>query len=156
MTRPFRPQPWILNMWLWPWPLAYFWKTLNIGHNFFILWKKAFIFGTCVSLWQGLSNGTKNFEHVTLTVTFYLLLKNFNIGHNFFILWDRSFHIWHVCSIWRGLFNCTINFEHVTLTVTFDLLLKNFNIGHNFFILRDRAFIFGVCVPYDKAFLTVT
>ena len=46
----------------------------------------------------------------------------------------------------------TLNFEHVTLTVTFGLLLKNFNIGHNFFILWDKAFIFGMCVPYDKAF----
>ena len=31
-----------------------------------------------------------NFEHVTLTVTFDLLLKNFNIGHNFFILRDGA------------------------------------------------------------------
>ena len=45
-----------------------------------------------------------------------------------------------------------INLEHVTLTVTFDLLLKNFNIGNNFYILWDKALIFGMCVPYDKAF----
>ena len=45
-----------------------------------------------------------------------------------------------------------INFELVTLTVTFDLLMKNFNIGHNFFIVRDMAFVFGMYVPYDKAF----
>ena len=32
-----------------------------------------------------------NFELVTLTVTFDLLLKNFNIGHNFFIVRDRAF-----------------------------------------------------------------
>ena len=32
------------------------------------------------SLWQGLSNGTINFEHVTLTVTFDLLFKHFNIA----------------------------------------------------------------------------
>ena len=25
------------------------------------------------------------------------------------------------------------------------------NIGYDFFILRDGAFIFGICVPYDKA-----
>ena len=48
-----------------------------------------------------------------------------------------------------------MSFEHVNLNMTFDLLLKNFNIGYNFFILRDRAFIFGMCVPCDKAFLTV-
>ena len=47
-------------------------------------------------------------------------------------------------------FDSTINFEHVT----FDLLLKNLNIVHIFFILRDRAFIFGMLVPYDKAFPT--
>ena len=43
------------------------------------------------SLWQDFSNGTLNFELVTLTVTFDLLLKNFNIGHNFFIVRDRAF-----------------------------------------------------------------
>ena len=32
-----------------------------------------------------------NFEHVTLTVTFGLLLKKNNIGHNFFILKDWVF-----------------------------------------------------------------
>ena len=40
------------------------------------------------SLWHGFYDGTINFEHVTLTVTFDLLLKNFNISHNFFILRD--------------------------------------------------------------------
>ena len=42
--------------------------------------------------------------------------------------------------------------EHLNLTVTFDLLLKEFNIGHYLFVLRDRAFIFGMVVPYNKAF----
>ena len=46
----------------------------------------------------------------------------------------------------------TCDLEHVTLTVTFDLLLKNFVISHNILILRDKAFIFGKCVPFDKAF----
>ena len=32
-----------------------------------------------------------NFELVTLTVTFDLLLKNFNICHIFFIVRDRAF-----------------------------------------------------------------
>ena len=39
--------------------------------------------------------------------------------------------------------------------MTFDLLLTIFNIDYDFFILRDRAFIFGICVPCDKAFPTV-
>ena len=43
----------------------------------------------------------------------------------------------------------------MTLTVTINLLLINFNIGHNFFILKDGDFIFGMCIPYIKAFLMV-
>ena len=40
-----------------------------------------------------LSFGTINFEHVTFTVTFDLLLKKktFNIGHHIFILRDGAF-----------------------------------------------------------------
>ena len=53
-------------------------------------------------------------------------------------------------------FSIVTNFERVTLTVTFDLLLIFFIISDNFFILRDKAFIFGQCVPYDKAFSMVT
>ena len=46
----------------------------------------------CVPLlWQYLSGGTIDFEHVTLTVTFDLLLKKFIIGHNFLILKDKAF-----------------------------------------------------------------
>ena len=49
-------------------------KNFKIGHNFFIIWDKAFIFGMCVPYDKALSNGTVNFEHVTLTVTFALTL----------------------------------------------------------------------------------
>ena len=48
------------------------------------------------TLWQDLSDVTINFEHVTLTGTFDLLLKNFNVGYNFFILWDKAF-IFDMC-----------------------------------------------------------
>ena len=27
-------EPWILNMWSWPWPLTYFWKTLTLAITF--------------------------------------------------------------------------------------------------------------------------
>ena len=37
------------------------------------------------------SDSIINFENVTLTVTFDLLLKIFIIGHNFFIQRDRAF-----------------------------------------------------------------
>ena len=86
-----------------------------------------------------------NFEHVTLTVTFDLLLKNFIISRNFLILRDRAFVL--------GMCVPCDNFEHVTLT--FDLLLKNFIISRNFLILRDRAFVLGMCVSCDKALQTV-
>ena len=43
------------------------------------------------SILQGLADGTMNFENVTLTVTFDLLLKNINIGHNFSIIRDSAF-----------------------------------------------------------------
>ena len=39
--------------------------------------------------------------------------------------------------------------------MTFDLLFQNFNIGNNLFVPKDRALIFGMCVPYDKAFAMV-
>ena len=35
------------------------------------------------SLWQNLSNGTINFEHMTLAFTFDLILKNYTITNNF-------------------------------------------------------------------------
>ena len=127
------------------------------------------------TLWQGLSNGTINFELVTLTVTFDLLLKNFNICHKFFILWDKAFifgscvpydeafpMVQYILSVWPWpwpltYFSKTLTsaitflsweighsnlayvflmtrpfrqypkFWHVSLNVTFDLLLKNFN-----------------------------
>ena len=62
-----------------------------------------------------------------------------DIGDNSFVLRDRAFHIWHACSLWQGKLDVK-------------LLLKNFNIGHNSFVLRGRAFIFGIRVPYDKAY----
>ena len=39
--------------------------------------------------------------------------------------------------------------------MTFDQILKKVNNGHNSFMLRGRAFMFGMGIPYDKAFQTV-
>ena len=44
----FPTVPYILNLWSWLWPLTYFWKNFNIGHNFFIAKDRAFLFGMCV------------------------------------------------------------------------------------------------------------
>ena len=46
-----------------------------------------------LSLWEGLSNGTINFEGVTLTLIFDLLL---NIGHNCLTVRDQTF-IFGIC-----------------------------------------------------------
>jgi hypothetical protein len=48
------------------------------------------------SLWQDISIGTNNFDHVTLTLKFNPLFKNFNIGHIFWMASDRAF-IFHMC-----------------------------------------------------------
>ena len=43
------------------------------------------------SRWQDLSDGNIYFEHVTLTATFDLHLKNFNSAHNFITIRRRAF-----------------------------------------------------------------
>ena len=40
---------------------------------------------------QDLSDGIKYFEHVTLNVTFGILLKNLYIAYNFLTIRDRAF-----------------------------------------------------------------
>ena len=40
-------------------------------------------------------------------------------------------------------------------SVRLSVRLSHFWFAYNFFNLRDRAFIFGMCVPYDKAFQMV-
>ena len=86
--------PYILNLWSWPWPLTYFWKTLTLA----ITYPKIYgihIWHVC-SLWQGLSDSSILFQHVTLTVTYNLLLKNFNIGgHSSLVVRGRAF----ICGI---------------------------------------------------------
>ena len=84
------------------------------------------------TLWQDLSNGTINFELVTLTVTFDLLLKNFNIGHNFFIVRDRAFifGMWipydktfptepFILNMWPWPWPLTYFWKTLTLAITF-------------------------------------
>ena len=51
------------------------------------------------SLWQDLSVHTRNFDLVTLTLTFDLLLKKLNLGHNFWTKsdWALILHIYIPC-----------------------------------------------------------
>ena len=99
------------------------------------------------SLRQGLSSGTVNFEHVTLTVTFLLLFKNFHISRNLLVLRDRAF-----------IFGIDVPYDKVFLrvpkifTCDLDIIL---NIGHNFLTVIDWVSIFGICVPYFQTFTMV-
>ena len=71
------------------------------------------------SFWQGLSFGNLNFQRVTFTVIFDLLL---NIGQNFHTVRDWAF-IFGMCSLCPYLSNGTKDFKHVTLTVNFDFCI---------------------------------
>ena len=85
-----------------------------------------------------------NFDHVTLTVTYDLHLKNVNSAHNFLTVRHRAFILGKCVLYDKDLSGGTTNFDHVTLTVTFDLHLKNFNSARNFPTITDRAFIFNI------------
>ena len=124
------------------------------------------------SLWQSLSNGTINFERVTLTVTFDLLFKNFNITpanlHNvlrgpswlcqyssFMLLGSNDWDITFLSCLIICLFMLEVQFLcpriewlgaycfcPVCLFVC--LPVVNFNIRYNFWAVRDRSFICGM------------
>ena len=84
------------------------------------------------------------FDLVTLTLKFYLLLKNFNIGHNLNTIKGGAF-IFHMCIPYDKTFHMYHAFDLVTLTLKFDLILKNFNIGHNLNTIRGGGSYF-TCV----------
>ena len=100
------------------------------------------------SLWQDLSDGTINLDHVNFTVTFDLHLENFlshsRFADNFFTLKDRAFIFCKcMCSLWQDLSDGTINFDHMTLT--FDLHLENSTL-HITFLPLDIGLSYLACV----------
>ena len=64
------------------------------------------------SLWQDLSVHTKNFDLVTLTLTFDILLKKLNLGLNFWTKSDLALKL-HIYSLWQDLSNDTNIFDVV-------------------------------------------
>ena len=105
-----------------------------------------------------LSVGTKNFELVTLTLIFDILLKkNFTLVITFEPREIRLSYYTCVLLVARPFcwYQFTKNFELVTLTLIFDLLLKKHNLGHNFWTKRDMAFILHMCITCSKTFLLV-
>ena len=85
------------------------------------------------SLWQDLSVRTKNFDLVTLTLTFDLLLKKLNLGYTFWTKRDKVFLV-QVCipcgktflsipkilTLWPWPWLSTYFWKNLTLTITFD------------------------------------
>ena len=150
----FPTVPWILSMWPWAWPLTYFWKNFNIGHNFFIIRDRAFILGMCVpydktfpsepwilNMWPWPWPLAYFWKTLTLAITF----LSFEIKISYLacvFLMTRPFQWYH--KFWT----CDPDRD---LLPTFEKL----NIGYNFFILWDKAFIFGMSVLYDEAFSIV-
>jgi hypothetical protein len=105
-------------------------KNFNIGHIFWMVSDRAFIFHMC-SLCQDLSIGTKVFDLVTLK--FDPLFKNFNIGHIFWMVSGRAF-IFHMCipydknflmvqkflTLWPWPWSLTHFLKTLTLAISFE------------------------------------
>ena len=153
-------------------------KTCNIGHNFFTLRERSFIFGICDPY-------DKNFPTVPWILNMWpwawpltYFWKNFNIGHNFFIIRDRAFILgmcvpydktfpsepwilnmwpWPLTYFWKTL-TSAITFlarrdecpESYCRTPGVGVVHKNFNLAS--WTTIGRAFIFHMCIPCDKTF----
>ena len=72
-------------------------KNFNIGHNFWIVSDRAFIFHICNSCDKTFSLIPKFLDFVTMALTFDLLFLNFNIVNNFWLVRDRAF-IFYMCN----------------------------------------------------------
>ena len=109
------------------------------------------------SLWQDLSVDTTIFDFVTLTLTFYLLLKKLNFGQNFWIKRDRAFIFHnHMC------ISCGKTFLSIPKFLTSwpwpwlsTYFWKKLNLGNNFWTKRDMTFIFHMCISCGKTFLSI-
>ena len=103
MTRPFT---WYHNLWLWPWSLTYFWKTLTLARTF----KPEVIelsYCICVFLVTRHFKWYHSFLPCNLDLEVWLV-KNFNLGHAFQTRNNRAF-ILHMC------FPCDRTFHMVPL-----------------------------------------
>ena len=74
--------------------LSHFW----FAYNFFTFRSRTFIFGMCVPYDNTFPDGTIDFEHVTLTVTFDLHWENFvchtfGLPYNFFTFRGRASYL---------------------------------------------------------------
>ena len=98
LDKTFLSIPKILTLWPWPWLLTYFSKNWTLAITF-ISKETRLSYYICGFLWQDLSVNTKNFDPVTLTWAFDLLLKKLNLGHQFWTKRDKAFilHLLILC-----------------------------------------------------------
>ena len=97
----------------------------------------------------------KNFDFVTLTLTFDLLLKKNSTLATTFEPKEIGLSYFTCVFLVAKLPVGTKFFYLVTLALTFDLLLKKLNLDHNFWSKSDRALILHKCIPCDKTFLSI-
>ena len=139
----FLSVPKTLTLWPWPWLLTYFWKNLTLAITFEPQEIRLHIIGMC-SLWQDLSVGTKNFDLVTLTLTFDVLLKKLNLGYDFWTKRNKAF-ILQVC------IPCGKTFLFIPKILTLwpwpwllTYFWKKLNLDHNFWTKSDKALILHI------------
>ena len=126
-------------------------ENFNLGHNFWTITGRAFIFLMCIpcdktfstvpkvlTSWPCLWPLTYIYKTLTLVITFEL----FEIGPLYF-----------TCVFLITIpFNWYQTFHLLTFTVTFDLYLENLNLSQNFKTVTGRAFIFLMCIACAKTF----
>ena len=143
-----RPFCWYQQFW--PWLLTYFWKKLNLGHNFWTKGDRAFILHMCIicgltfmfvpkmlTLWPWPWLLTYFWKDLTLAITF----EPREIGLSYYtcvlfvawpFCWYQQFWPWLLTYFWKKL-----------------------NLGHNFWTKGDRAFILHMCIICGLTFMFV-
>ena len=108
-------------------------SKLNLGYNFWTVRDKAFILHMWIPYDKAFSVGTKNFDLVTLTLTFDLLFKKLNLSYNFWTKRGKAFilHMWvpydmtflfvpKILTLWPWPWLLTYFSRNLTLAITFE------------------------------------
>jgi hypothetical protein len=164
--------PWVpncLTMWPWPWCLTYLLKTLTLAITFkwYVLGRRYF---TWVFLVTRSFNGYQNFDIVTLTLVFDLLVENFNLVYNIWMVSTRALIFrmsvpcdktipwvptdltlwpwpWYLTYLLACRDDCPESYCHdhgVGVGISVTPQWKNFNLGYIFWTIRDRMLIFHI------------
>jgi hypothetical protein len=141
--------PKFLTLWSWTWSLTHFSKTLPLAISF-----ECQVIGLSYFICVFLMTRPFYWYHIfwPCDLKVWPTFKNFNIDH-IFNGKSYGFHISYVCSLWQELSNDTRIFDLVTLTLKFDPLFKNFHFGHIFWMVSDGTFVFHMHATCDKTFI---